>query len=146
LERPKEIPLSYSQQRLWYLQYAEEATPISNIPIVITIKGELDLPALEKSFKSIIERHEILRTTYQSVNYHIVQVIHKTFDFSIPIIECDANSLSELLAKEANKKFNLISDLMIRATLFQATDGQNKLMVVQHHIAQDAWSLNIMMH
>lgn len=146
VERPKEIPLSSSQQRLWYLQYAEEATPISNIPIVVTVHGKLDLKALEDSFKSIISRHEILRTTYESINFHVVQKIHHSFDFSINQIKCDASSLQSLMAQEANKKFDLRADLMIRATLFEVTGEPDRLMVVQHHIASDAWSLNILMH
>ena len=67
LDRPQEIPLSFSQQRLWYLQHAEGKTPISNIPIVIKIQGQLNIPALEESINYIIQRHEILRTVYESV-------------------------------------------------------------------------------
>lgn len=145
LKRPQEIPLSFSQQRLWYLQYAEEATPISNIPIVVRIKGNLDVNALTQSFNHIIQRHEILRTTYHSLNFHIIQKINAHSNFVIEIIECDNTTISELLAHEANRKFDLSHDLMVRAVLFKVQGSDDILMITQHHIASDAWSLNILM-
>lgn len=145
LPRPNEIPVSFSQQRLWYLQYAEDATPISNIPITINIEGDLNVTALTKAFKYIIERHEILRTTYHSIHFHVVQVIHDYFDFAIETIHCTADELPTLLSIEANKKFDLSKDLMVRVKLFKVADGKQILLVTQHHIVSDAWSLNILM-
>ncbi|MBA2651014.1 MAG: amino acid adenylation domain-containing protein [Tatlockia sp.] len=145
LPRPDNLPLSYSQQRLWYLQYAEAETPISNIPIMIRIHGKLNLRALTQAFKSIIQRHEILRTTYHSANFQIVQVVQETFDFTINSLACLPADLSRLLALEANKKFDLTKDLMIRAAFYDLSEGQSVLMITQHHIASDAWSLNILM-
>lgn len=142
--RPDNIPLSYSQQRLWYLHYAEEKMPISNIPLMIKIQGNLNISALKNSFISLIDRHEILRTTYESSNYQIYQKINSHYVFDLPVIECDETNLELLLSEEANKLFNLKSDLMLRAVVFK-TQYQTILMVTQHHIASDAWSLNVLM-
>lgn len=143
--RPQPIPLSFSQQRLWYLHYAQEQ-PISNIPLVIAIEGELNQDALTQSFRKIIQRHEILRTTYQSIDYQVTQVIQENFNFDIPMLDCLDGKIETLLEKEANKKFDLSQDLMIRALLLKTAPKEFTLMVTQHHIASDAWSLNILMH
>jgi amino acid adenylation domain-containing protein len=145
LPRPKKIPLSFEQQRLWYLQYAQKDIPISNIPITITIQGELDISALTKAFTAIIRRHEILRTTYEAANCSIEQIVQDKFDFVVDEVLCNLEELPSIMLAKANKKFDLCTDLMINATFFKVSDGQRVLMVTQHHIASDAWSLNILM-
>jgi amino acid adenylation domain-containing protein len=151
--RPEHIPLSYGQERLWYLQYAEKSLPISNIPIVITIKGALHIQALESSLQHIIQRHEILRTVYQPYNQRVTQRICDKFTFKIAIeVLKDRSELPETLKKEANKPFDLSQDLMLRAKLIvwssdnAMSPNESVLILTQHHIASDAWSLNILMH
>lgn len=140
------IPLSYGQERLWYLHHAQKNKPISNIPIVIKIKGLFDVLAFEASVTKIIQRHEILRTVYEAVNQQITQRIINSFSFHVLVKHIvDENSLAEELMIEANKPFDLTHDLMIRAALFTDCDDKHTLMITQHHIASDAWSLNIFM-
>ena len=145
--RPATIPLSYGQERLWYLQYAEKNLPISNIPIVITIQGTLNIQVLESSLQHIIQRHEILRTIYQQVNHQITQRVCDEFIFKIDVeTEHDCGKLQDQLKKEANRPFDLSHDLMLRAKLIVLSSNESVLMLTQHHIASDAWSLNILMH
>ncbi|PJD95577.1 MAG: hypothetical protein CK426_02500 [Legionella sp.] len=144
--RPINIPLSYGQERLWYLQHAEKNLPISNIPIVIEIKGELHISALEESVRTIVKRHEILRTTYAMVNHQLTQQIAEDYAVHIPVEQvADPVELKRLLQTEANQSFDLTKDLMIRMKVFVLNPAECILMVTQHHIASDAWSLNILM-
>ena len=144
--RGEKIPLSYGQERLWYLQYAEKNRPISNIPIVISIRGQLDIEALEAAWQTIVKRHEILRTVYRMENYQISQQVRDDFTLQIhrEFIE-SAEELEPKLILEANKPFDLGVDLMIRMALFILAPSHSVLMLTQHHIASDAWSLNILM-
>lgn len=145
--RPQTIPLSYGQERLWYLQYTLKELPISNIPIVIKIKGRLNVQALEWSINQVILRHEILRTNYVTVNHQVIQHVREDFSFHIVVEAIDTISeIDALLALEANKPFDLTQDIMIRAKQFVLNADESIVMLTQHHIASDAWSLNILMH
>lgn len=145
--RPDHIHLSYGQERLWYLHYAMQELPISNIPIVIRMTGQLNVFAFEQSVRKIIERHEILRTIYEKVGHEVVQRVrydHSLFQLEIERL-VDPYRLEEKLEIEANRSFDLTRDLMIRAKQFVLSEEKSILMIVQHHIASDAWSMNILM-
>lgn len=144
--RPSQIPLSYGQERLWYLQYAIPDLPISNIPILITLNGILDVNAFELSMTRIIQRHEILRTVYLKVNQQVYQQVQEASSFKLKIENVtNPESLEKNLTEEANVMFDLSQDLMIRAKQFVLSPEKSLLMITQHHIASDAWSLNVFM-
>lgn len=145
----KKVTATDSQKRLWFLQQAEKNIPISNIPIVVKISGQLDIAALEQSLTSIIARHEILRTVYHTVDGEVLQVVQPEFKFTLPVINAEdytEEKVAVLLATEANYLFDLTQDLMLRACLINHGKNEFTLLLTQHHIASDAWSLNILMH
>lgn len=145
-------PLSFSQQRLWFLDKFRPNSPFYNISKVYELSGVLNQGALQKALKTIVTRHEVLRTTFSSLEGETVQVIAK--DDSIDVLQ--VSNLTDLpgtekeqayrdaIHKEIQKPFNLSEDLMLRATLLQLDPEKNILVVVIHHIAFDGWSFEIL--
>src|SRR2546421_1673716 len=80
-------PLSFAQQRLWFLNQLEPDSPVYNNPAALRLTGMLDVKALEESFSEIIRRHEALRTTYRAVGWEAVQIIHRPQSLSLPVVD-----------------------------------------------------------
>jgi len=99
--RQREIPLSYSQQRLWFLDQLAPGSPVYNVPEALRLNGPLSAQALEQSFTAIIRRHEALRTTFQAADGNPVQVI--AADFRFKLTETDLSHL-EVAAREEEVK------------------------------------------
>jgi Condensation domain len=143
-------PLSFSQQRLWFLNQLEPDSPF-NIAIAIQLNGRLNVDALAQTLSAIIDRHQALRTTFASVDGKLVQVIAQG-----QLVEINSINLSQLassdretevqriLRTEPQQPFNLAADLMLRATLLQLNDEEHILLLVMHHIAADGWSVGIL--
>lgn len=139
--------LSSNQRQLWYLQNAQLEKPISNIPIVIKLRGEINKQALEAAFGKLVARHEILRTVYPVVDNQVIQQVNPAAPFTINEMDCTGKSAEEVFAIQApaaNYIFDLTSDLMLRATLYKMGNNDYQLLMVQHHISSDAWSLSNM--
>src|SRR4028119_956831 len=86
ISRNTDLPLSFSQERLWFLNQLKPDSSSHNIPLALGITGSLDVPALEQSLNEILQRHETLRTTFTTVDGQPVQVIHP-MDFKLPIVD-----------------------------------------------------------
>ncbi|HUR45837.1 MAG TPA: amino acid adenylation domain-containing protein [Candidatus Saccharimonadales bacterium] len=145
------IPLSFSQQRLWFLDQLAPGTPVYNVPEAIRLTGALSVSALEQSFNEIIRRHEALRTTFPALDGHPVQVIAPSFAFKIARTdlshldgEAQENEVKKLVLAEAKKPFDLTRDLMVRVGLLHIHPEEHVLLVTMHHIASDAWSIGIL--
>ncbi len=146
-----QIPLSYSQQRLWFLDQLAPGSPVYNIPEAIRLQGPLSSQALEKSFIEVLRRHEALRTTFQALDGQPVQSISADFNFTLA--QADLGHLApaaqqeetrRLALLEAQKPFDLTRDLMLRATLLRLSQEEHVLLITMHHIASDAWSIGIL--
>jgi hypothetical protein len=144
-------PLSFAQQRLWFLDQFEPGNPFYNIPKAMRLKGVLDTEALRKSLDAIVARHESLRTTFDSVEGKPVQVIseHQKVDLSFidlsELLQAEREKeMGEFLKKEARRPFNLSQDLMLRAALLRLGREEHILLMVMHHIASDGWSMGIL--
>ncbi len=150
-ERSGTAPLSFAQQRLWFLDQLAPGTPVYNISESLRLKGTLDIPALEQSLKEIVRRHEAVRTTFRAVEGRPVQIISSAAELILTKVD-----LSHLPAEdreeetraaavtEAKKPFDLTSDLMLRACLFRLEAEDHLLVLTLHHIASDAWSLGVL--
>ena len=147
-----ELPLSFAQQRLWFLHQLEPNTTAYNIAIAWRFTGNLHIALLECCLNTIVERHEILRTAFVAVDGQPSQVIVPKLLLSLPII--DLRSLSELnlstevekLTKlEAQSPFNLTEAPLIRVKLLQITDNENILLLTLHHLVADGWSRGIIL-
>ncbi|RUT44539.1 amino acid adenylation domain-containing protein [Paenibacillus anaericanus] len=148
-----EFPLSFSQQRLWFMYQWEPDSPSYNIPCVFRIPVELNIALLEQSLNVLVERHEILRTTYKMVQEEeTVQVIHPFSPLSLQVF--DLSSLSEkdkkrqmetLIKQKSMIPFKLENELPIKAHLLTLNSQEHYLFLNIHHIACDGWSLGIIM-
>ncbi|MCF2860486.1 amino acid adenylation domain-containing protein, partial [Pseudoalteromonas sp. SMS1] len=146
------LELSFAQQRLWMLDKIDDGSTHYNIPVALTIRGELKLTALTNAINSIIARHESLRTNVvEGAHGEPVQCVHAASNLDIPVSDISLleknekqTVLSELIASEATKAFNLKNDLMLRAQLAKVAEKEHVLLVTMHHIASDGWSMGIL--
>jgi hypothetical protein len=137
-------PLSFCQQRLWFLDQLSPGTSTYNVPYAVEIAGGLDVPALVKSLDEIVRRHEVLRTVFASVSGTPVQVvlpkwpaILRTADLrSLPEAGRDAEAV-RLLAEEGARPFRLSRDPMLRCLLVRLADERYQFLHVTHHVAWD---------
>ncbi|HKV08246.1 MAG TPA: non-ribosomal peptide synthase/polyketide synthase, partial [Thermoanaerobaculia bacterium] len=146
------LPLSFSQQRLWFLDRLEPGTAVYNLPSVFRLRGELGIPALAAALSSIVRRHEVLRTTYGLVSGDPVQAVHPPAALPLPVV--DLGALSEgareaesarLVGEEARRPFSLAQGPVLRAALVRLAGGDHRLLLSLHHIAGDGWSLGILL-
>ncbi|MBH8571754.1 amino acid adenylation domain-containing protein [Nostocaceae cyanobacterium CENA369] len=144
------IPLSFSQQRLWFIDQLYQGSPFYNIPIALHIKGQLNITALQQSLDEIIKRHEVWRTNFQIVNGEPSQKITTQSTWDLPIINLEHLSgknweeeVKQLVAESAKKPFNLAQGLLVRATLLRLNEAEHVLLVTMHHIITDGWSCDV---
>jgi amino acid adenylation domain-containing protein len=144
-------PLSFAQQRLWFLDQYEPDNILYNIPAAIRLKGALNVTALERSLSEILRRHEALRTTFSIVDDRPVQVINEIWDFSLALIDLRESSLEEkeeiaarLAAEEARKPFNLAEGPLLRVKLLRLAEDDQVLLITMHHIISDGWSIKVL--
>lgn len=144
-------PLSFTQYRLWFLDQLEPGSITYNIPIAMRLTGSLDVTALEKSLQMVVERHEVLRTTFSQVDGRPVQQIHPDLDFQLK--QVDLSNLSaaqqiEAAAKhielDVSQPFDLSHGPLLRSKLFRLGDTDHILLFTQHHIITDRWSMGLM--
>ncbi|HET6378043.1 MAG TPA: amino acid adenylation domain-containing protein [Methylocella sp.] len=159
IERPREspIPLSFAQERLWFLDKLEPGCPFYNMPLVLRLFGRLDCAALGNALQAVVQRHEILRTSFPAVNGQPVQAIAKEVSVIIPAVHLpqpadqDRRAIVQRLAmEEARKPFDLTIGPLIRGSLFALgetkEDGarEHVLVLTLHHSVADGWSLGIL--
>ncbi|MCP4657718.1 MAG: amino acid adenylation domain-containing protein, partial [bacterium] len=148
--RDQEPPLSFSQQRLWFVAELEPASPAYNLPDAARLRGRLDLAALEASFQEIVRRHEVLRTTFRVVDGEPLQVISPRLRLPLPVVDLKGLPAAvgewesrRLAAEEAVRLFDLSAGPLIRLTLLRLGKEDHVLLVTMHHIVSDGWSMGI---
>ncbi|NEQ82592.1 MAG: non-ribosomal peptide synthetase, partial [Moorea sp. SIO2I5] len=144
-------PLSFAQQRLWFIEKMALSGNAYNMPLTLNLVGKLDYVALQKSLNQIITRHETLRTTFSEINGTPLQIIQSPFELELPIIDLSGlipseqtTKLQQLLQQENELSFNLEVDPPIRAQLFKLGTTEHILQIILHHIASDGWSLTVL--
>ncbi len=149
--RTGEIPLSFSQQRLWFLDQLSPGNLFYNIPIVLKLNGSLDFSILTWCINQIIHRHEVLRTTYHTSNGKPVQIIHQSMNVDIPIVDLtksnpisDPKMVEEMILAEINLPFDLSKGPLIRTKVIKTGESDYYFICTMHHIITDAWSITIM--
>jgi amino acid adenylation domain-containing protein len=142
--RPEYIPLSYSQERLWFIDRLEGSVQY-HIPAVLKLEGEVNIAALESALKAIVERHEVLRTVIREQEGQGYQYI-KVNSWTLKQSQSNDNEivLNAYISKEAVKSFDLSLDDMLRAELIATGAGSYVLLLVLHHIAADGWSMPVL--
>lgn len=135
-------PLSFSQQRLWFLDQLSPADPTYNIPYAMTIEGDLDVEGLQKALNTVVTRHEVLRTTFKNVEGTPKVILSDSC--CVPLKKVDLTIFPEkerqkrarlLIRQEARRGFNLARDCMLRGLLVQLAERRHIFLHVSHHIA-----------
>ncbi|HLL70298.1 MAG TPA: amino acid adenylation domain-containing protein, partial [Pyrinomonadaceae bacterium] len=151
LPRRGRAPLSFAQQRLWFLDQFEPDSAVYNIPAAVRLSGVLDASALERSFNEVVRRHEILRTSFALVAGQPAQEIADALTPPLPVIDLSGMDEGEREAEvrrrasaEAQLPFDLSRSPLWRATLLRVADDEHVLLLTMHHIISDAWSMGIL--
>ncbi|RPI60027.1 MAG: non-ribosomal peptide synthetase, partial [Planctomycetaceae bacterium] len=151
VSRDQRIPLSYAQQRLWFLDQLEPDSAAYNIFSALRITGRLDVDVLTSAIDEIFRRHEVLRTTYGSVDGVPFQEIHAHRPFSLPVVDLQHLSGEQqeaeafaLASAEAVRSFDLTAGPIARLGLIRLAEDDYVLLANVHHIAFDGWSANIL--
>ena len=145
------VPLSFAQQRLWFLDQLEPGSAVYNVPGALRIKGSLDAEVLERCFNEIVRRHEALRTMFSTVEEDPVQVIAASANVSLPVIDLSRFSETEredearrLALEEADKPFDLRQGPLFRTALIRLGENDHILLLTLHHIVSDGWSMGVL--
>ncbi|WP_121809994.1 non-ribosomal peptide synthetase [Mucilaginibacter kameinonensis] len=140
--RPEYIPLSYSQERLWFIDRLEGSVQY-HIPAVLKLTGEANVNALENALKTVVERHEVLRTVIREYEGQGYQYI-KANSWALKQSEINEAELKVYINEEVNRSFDLSEDDMLRAELIATAKDEYVLLLVLHHIAADGWSMPVL--
>ncbi|MEV4753292.1 amino acid adenylation domain-containing protein [Streptosporangium sp. NPDC049248] len=142
-ERPAPLPLSFAQQRLWFLHKLEGLSPTYNMPLALRLTGDLDQAAVRAALDDVVARHESLRTVFPEVDGRPVQRILPDAESSVgwQVHTVVPDELDTALAQAARYAFALDKEIPVRADLFVTAPGESVLLVLMHHIAGDGWSL-----
>ena len=143
------VPLSYAQQRMWFLNQIQPDSPLYNIAWAARLTGALNLKALQTALDAIIARHEALRTTFADVGGTPSQVVHPAGTHQMSVIDltdlpgADLEATRRLTAA-AKEPFDLHHDTMMKADVVRLSPGESFLLLRWHHIAFDDWSMRIL--
>jgi amino acid adenylation domain-containing protein/thioester reductase-like protein len=143
-------PLSFAQQRLWFIEQLVPGAATNNIPGAVKFIGRLDVEALEISIHTLVQRHESLRTAILSIDGKPIQKILPELSIKLEMIDIrkiatnkQKQQVDILADEEARKLFDLTKGQMLRAKLIQLAEHENVLLITMHHIASDGWSMGI---
>jgi amino acid adenylation domain-containing protein len=149
--RPKEIPLSYAQERLWFLEQLGLAGVAYNVSIALRLDGALDARALERSFSELISRHESLRTRFQAIDGRPIQLIDAPAEYRLELIDLSVLRPEELESRarrlaqqEALHRFDLSKGSLFRAVVLRIGEQAHLLCITMHHIVSDGWSMGVL--
>ena len=151
IERQEELPISFAQQRQWFLSQLEPESPFYNIPAAIAISGELDTVILERSFREIIDRHEVLRTAFLTVEGKPIAKLLSINEFKLEIIDLSnsteknqSEKVKLIATEEAQKPFQLDKPPLLRVKLLRLTSQSHVILITLHHIVADGWSMGVL--
>jgi amino acid adenylation domain-containing protein/non-ribosomal peptide synthase protein (TIGR01720 family) len=139
------LPLSFAQERLWFLDQLEPGGSAYHIPVRARLHGELDVAALTRALREILRRHEVLRTTYATVDGKPVQVVHEHLAFDLPVEEAsDATAVQAAAVAETAQPFDLARGPLVRGRLLRLARDEHVLLLTMHHIVSDAWTKGVL--
>ncbi|HZB43822.1 MAG TPA: amino acid adenylation domain-containing protein, partial [Pyrinomonadaceae bacterium] len=145
------MPLSFAQQRLWFLDQLVPGSPFYNIPSAVRLSGRLDGPALERALSEVVRRHEILHTTFPSIDGEPVQLVGAARPCELPLIDLSSipaatreEEARRLASQEAREPFDLARGPLLRARLLRLSEDEHVLLLTMHHIVSDAWSAGVL--
>ncbi|MBI7180995.1 amino acid adenylation domain-containing protein, partial [Pseudomonas aeruginosa] len=147
LPRVAELPLSHAQQRMWFLWKLEPESAAYHLPSVLHVRGVLDRAALQQAFDWLVLRHETLRTRFEEVDGQARQTILANMPLRIVLEDCAGASeatLRQRVAEEIRQPFDLARGPLLRVRLLALAGQEHVLVITQHHIVSDGWSMQVM--
>ncbi|HEU0300193.1 MAG TPA: amino acid adenylation domain-containing protein, partial [Longimicrobium sp.] len=145
IDRDRPLPLSFAQQRLWFLDQLEPGGALYNVPSAIRLRGALDVQALERALGEIVDRHEALRTTFSADGAEPAQVIAPTGELRLDVqAVVDEDQARRRVREESFRPFDLARGPLFRAFLFPLADDDHVLLLVMHHTVSDGWSREVL--
>ncbi len=148
--REGDLPLSFAQERLWFLAQLQPDSPAYNMPVAVRLHGRLDVDAFRRTLREITRRHESLRTRFAVRGGVPVQVIDEP-RLQVPVVDLRAlpaeareSAIRRLTAEERRGLFDLAAGPVIRATLLRSGDAEHVGLLTLHHIAADGWSVGVL--
>jgi len=149
--RDGDLPLSFAQQRLWFIHQLDPGNSVYNFPVAVRLKGSLNLVALERSLNEIVRRHEALRTTFSMVDGQPAQVIASRLTIALPVVDLRTmpeaereNEVQRMVVQEARQSFDLARGPLLRARVLRLADDDQVGLLTMHHIVSDGWSAGIL--
>ncbi|RKG98938.1 amino acid adenylation domain-containing protein, partial [Corallococcus sp. CA053C] len=146
------LPLSFAQQRLWFLDQWQPQSAFYNIPAALRLLGPLDVPSLQRTFDEVIRRHESFRTTFEDGPQGPVQLVHADLAASLPLVDLQAlpagmreSEALRIANDEARRPFDLTHGPLLRTTLVRIDTDHHLLVVVMHHIVSDGGSSEVLL-
>jgi amino acid adenylation domain-containing protein len=151
LPRGGDLPLSYAQERLWFLDRLEPGSPAYNMPGAMLLRGRLDVGALRSAVAGLVARHEVLRTAFTETGGRPVARVREPAGTTVPLVDLSglpgpARSIEErrLARAEARASFRLDEPPLLRARLLRLSQDEHLLLLTLHHIVCDGWSLSVL--
>jgi amino acid adenylation domain-containing protein/non-ribosomal peptide synthase protein (TIGR01720 family) len=154
LPRTDTLPLSFAQQRQWFLAQLEPESPFYLIPAAVEIHGSLDLTRLDQSVNALIQRHEVFRTAFETIAGQPVAHLRSIADFPVRLIDLSATiepsatelpaTVQTLIEQELQRPMALDRPPLLRVTVIKLTAARHLLLLVLHHVIADGWSMNLL--
>jgi amino acid adenylation domain-containing protein/non-ribosomal peptide synthase protein (TIGR01720 family) len=151
VSRRQTLPLSFAQERLWFLDRLEPGAATYSMPAAIRLQGRLDLPVLEQVITALVQRHEVLRTTFATVDGRPKQIIDEPSPWSIPVTDLSQlgtgsqeAEVEALALREAQAPFDLTTGPLLRTRLLRISEQEHVLLLTMHHIICDGWSVDVL--
>jgi amino acid adenylation domain-containing protein len=135
------IPLSFAQQRLWFLSRLEHS-PAYNVPVAVNLRGRIDREALRAALGDVVERHEALRTRFPERDGEPYQEVVSDLQPVWLEADCAPDEVDAVIAEASRYVFDLTAELPVRTTLLRSAPDEHVLLVVMHHIVSDGWSMS----
>ncbi|MCB1053924.1 MAG: amino acid adenylation domain-containing protein, partial [Acidobacteria bacterium] len=149
--RDGELPLSFAQQRLWFIDQLEPDSPTYNIPMPMLAEGPLDLVLVERALTHVRQRHESLRTRFEELEGRPVQVVDEGRELPLPVIDLGGlpstdreAELARLVDRDAQTGFDLARGPLLRARAVRLAPQSNAILFTMHHIVSDGWSVGVL--
>ncbi|MGB8954343.1 MAG: amino acid adenylation domain-containing protein, partial [Tumebacillaceae bacterium] len=151
IPRDQELPLSFAQERIWFMKQLDPDSSAYHIPAAVRLKGKLSVQLVERSFQEIVRRHEVLRTRFREVEGRPSQVIDDAL-FKMSVVDLRAleqhlveQLMQRKMREEIERPFDLANDSLLRVALLQLDEQDHVVLMTMHHIISDAWSIDVLM-
>ncbi|HEX8433157.1 MAG TPA: amino acid adenylation domain-containing protein, partial [Longimicrobium sp.] len=146
-----DFPMSFAQERMWFLAQFEPGNPMYNVPVALLVRTDIDVPRLERALREVVTRHESLRTVYRMVDGELRQVVEDPYDVTVEVLDVrdrvrtadPMEDIRRLISEEGARVFDVSRLPLFRVTLLRVSDERFAMVITTHHIATDGWSMPI---